>query len=97
MAAAEKLVNDLQGAVIEQTRLEGELERARQQQARASLNGGLPDTQILFGTDYPYVSADIAANGTGVWVVWVDDRDGGSFDVWSNRSSDSPLRASARL
>ncbi|MDQ3036604.1 MAG: glycoside hydrolase, partial [Myxococcota bacterium] len=34
-------------------------------------------------------SPDIAANGTGVWVVWVDDRDMGSFDIWANRSSDS--------
>jgi hypothetical protein len=34
-------------------------------------------------------SADVAANGSAAWVVWVDDRDGGSFDVWMNRTSDS--------
>jgi hypothetical protein len=34
-------------------------------------------------------SARIAAQDRGVWVVWVDDRDGGSFDIWMNRSTDS--------
>ena len=34
VAAAEKVVAEVHGAVIEQTRLEGELEQARQQQAR---------------------------------------------------------------
>jgi hypothetical protein len=34
-------------------------------------------------------SADIAAEGTNAYVVWVDDRDRGSFDIWLNRSTDS--------
>ena len=31
----------------------------------------------------------IAASGTAAWVVWIDDRDTGSFDVWMNRSTDN--------
>ncbi|MGE0787635.1 MAG: MopE-related protein [Sandaracinaceae bacterium] len=34
-------------------------------------------------------SPTIAARGTDVVVTWVDDRAGGSFDVWTNRSHDS--------
>jgi hypothetical protein len=34
-------------------------------------------------------SPAVAASGTGAWVVWIDDRDTGSFDVWMNRTSDS--------
>jgi hypothetical protein len=34
-------------------------------------------------------SADVAAEGTNAYVVWVDDRDRGSFDIWLNRSTDS--------
>jgi hypothetical protein len=34
-------------------------------------------------------SADVAAEGTNVYVTWVDDRDRGSFDIWLNRSTDS--------
>ena len=34
-------------------------------------------------------SPDVAAVGSSAWVVWIDDRDAGSFDVWMNRTSDS--------
>ncbi|MCS6858520.1 MAG: glycoside hydrolase, partial [Sandaracinaceae bacterium] len=33
-------------------------------------------------------SPEIAAEGNNVYVAWVDDRDGGSFDIWFNRSND---------
>ena len=31
----------------------------------------------------------IAAEGSNVYVAWVDDRDMGSFDIWMNRSQDA--------
>ncbi|MCA9606759.1 MAG: exo-alpha-sialidase, partial [Myxococcales bacterium] len=34
-------------------------------------------------------SPSIGADGTNVYVAWVDDRDMGSFDIWLNRSQDS--------
>ena len=33
-------------------------------------------------------SPTIAAEGSNVYVAWVDDRDMGSFDIWLNRSND---------
>ncbi len=34
-------------------------------------------------------SPAVAASGTGAWVVWIDDRDTGSFDVWMNRTTNA--------
>ncbi len=30
----------------------------------------------------------IAASDDNAWVVWIDDRDGGSFDIWMNHTTD---------
>jgi hypothetical protein len=46
------------------------------------------DTGTVAGSSSSF-SADVAAEGTNVYVAWVDDRDRGSFDIWLNRSTDS--------
>ncbi|MBX7193473.1 MAG: glycoside hydrolase, partial [Sandaracinaceae bacterium] len=46
------------------------------------------DTGTAAGSSSSF-SADVAAEGTNAYVVWVDDRDRGSFDIWVNRSTDS--------
>ena len=57
-------------------------------------------TAVTFGTDrrldvgtMPGASASfapaIAAEGPNVYVAWVDDRSGSSFDIWLNRSRDN--------
>jgi hypothetical protein len=46
------------------------------------------DTGTVAGSSSSF-SADVAAEGTNVYVAWIDDRDRGSFDIWLNRSTDS--------
>ncbi|MBN8610166.1 MAG: DUF4114 domain-containing protein [Deltaproteobacteria bacterium] len=46
------------------------------------------DTGTTAGSSSSF-SADVAAEGTNAYVVWVDDRDRGSFDIWLNRSTNS--------
>jgi Notch 1 len=53
---------------------------------------GVADTRIDTGDTAGSNSSfepRVAAEGTNVYVTWVDDRDLGSFDIWFNRSTDS--------
>ncbi len=45
------------------------------------------DLGTTAGTSSSFSPA-VAANAASAWVVWIDDRDAGSFDVWMNRTSD---------
>jgi hypothetical protein len=45
------------------------------------------DTGTMPGTSSSF-SPDVAAEGTNVYVAWVDDRDAGSLDIYFNRSTD---------
>ena len=45
------------------------------------------DTGTAAGASASFSPA-IAASGNGVFVAWIDDRSAGSFDIWSNRSTD---------
>ncbi|MDW8361883.1 MAG: MopE-related protein [Myxococcales bacterium] len=53
---------------------------------------GMSDVRLDVGTA-PGASSSfapvIAAEGSNVYVAWVDDRNGGTFDIYLNRSSDS--------
>jgi len=44
------------------------------------------DTGTLAGADASFLP-QVAASGDNVWVVWVDDRSGDSFDIYFNRST----------
>jgi len=46
------------------------------------------DTGDASGSNTSF-SPTIAAEGSNVYVAWVDDRDMGSFDIWLNRSTDA--------
>ncbi len=50
------------------------------------------ETRLDVGTppgDSTSFEPSIAAEGTNVYVVWIDDRSGASFDIWANRSHDN--------
>jgi len=48
------------------------------------------DTGDLVGSNAS-VDPDIAADGDNAYVVWVDNRDAGSLDIWMNRSIDAGM------
>ena len=62
---------------------------------RRSTNGGStfqPEQRVDVGDaagSSVSTSPDVAAEGDNVYFVWVDDRDGGSLDIWMNRSIDA--------